>query len=372
MSYLLSVMHRKKIRRWHKLLSVSAVISFIVGSSLVSGANAQMNPPSTDGVYGPAYSTQDVITMYLDIDQNVHDFKSDDLTFRGTATGCVISTIPDVFAFSFGFQISGCSDGTVSYDLRKNAFFNADGVWGPTNQVNGYLTTIDRQLFSISINPNAVEESSEILTWEVLTNHQVKTIDQSKVILDGLGCVFSSSEIKTPTGFLVHVSNCQHGTTTTISLAPSAVTDYFGQSAPANGRTSFPYVVQQGVTALAPAPTPSPTATPTPTPTPTATLSDPTASLVTVNPPTDPPAPPTAQEQITPTEPVGPEPVHQPEPVLQPEPALQVELPILAPKIVRKVKPQQTPAAPVIEVLPQEESLPQAQPVPVEIVPFGR
>ncbi len=118
MSYLLSVMHRKKTRRWHKLLSVSGIIVAVFGMFYVPSANAQLGGPVPTGLYGTTFSKDDNQIWYLDLPSNVVGFENTDLYVTGTATGCKIDSIPNMVGFSFGFWVRGCSDGNYRLNLK--------------------------------------------------------------------------------------------------------------------------------------------------------------------------------------------------------------------------------------------------------------
>ena len=98
-------MHRKKTRRWHKLLSVSGIIVAVFGMFYVPAANAQLGGPAPDGLYGPTFSKDDNQIWYLDLPNNAVGFENTDLYVTGTATGCKIDSIPNMVVSAL---VSGC------------------------------------------------------------------------------------------------------------------------------------------------------------------------------------------------------------------------------------------------------------------------
>ena len=310
-------MHRKHIRRWHKLLSVSGIIVAVFGALLAPTANAQVGGPTPDGIYGPAFSNQATQTVYLDFPTNVVGLENKDLYFTGTATGCLLNQIPNVTAFSFAVQVSGCSDGKYRLNLKAESISYTNGKTGPTTDFVGAETWLNRSPLSVSfVNPPTAVSTSDI-EWLVEINHPINPSELYSFELLGSGCTLVSNTTVVNT-VLVKVTGCRSGSTAALVIWEDAFTNPSGGTGPTtkvfSPNVSVTYEVAPVATAT---PTPTPTATATPTPTPTATptsqpapSSAPTAeSTVAIVAPPPPPA-----EPPTPPQP----PVIEQQPVAQP------------------------------------------------------
>jgi hypothetical protein len=370
-------MHRKNTRRWHKLLSVSSILFFFSAALFIPTATAAPTPPDVTGLYSSDYSKAVTPTFYIDFNLNVNDLKSEDFYVTGTSTGCLIGSIPSVYAFSFGFQVSNCSDGTVVLNLKANSVYTSEGAWGPAQDYVGTPMQLDRTPLELTFDALPPKITAPEMQWKVFSTHVARTVDYSKVEL--VGCSLDWIQEDTD-GVTLMTSNCQQGSTAQLKLLPGFITDRFQNTAPAEILvTATIPILLDGVPVVTPTPSPtssptaaptaSPTATPEPTPSPTATVTDPTASVVAVIPPTDPPAPPTVQEPITQPEPVGPE------PVLQPEPEFVLQSPTLDTPITNtanRIKPVKVQTQPLMAIPaePAIEAKPAEQP-PLEIVPVA-
>jgi hypothetical protein len=366
-------MHRKKTRRWHKLLSVSGIIVAVFGMFYVPAANAELGGPVPDGLYGPVYSKDDSQVWYLDLPNNVTGFENTDMYVTGTATGCVIDSITNGFGFSFGFWVRGCSDGNYRLNLKAESITYQNGMTGPTVDYVGSETTVDRSPLTIEFvnTPIAVEQPR--LEFQIQTNHPMVYLPYYDFSISGAGCNVVTT-YRTDSGLAVVIEGCLPGAKATLTLNPNSIQDKYGSNGPLNALTSSSVDVIYAVATETPPPSPSPTptssatptasptatATPTPNPTnsptasPTATPSsrprhtDAPASVAVANPPTDPPAPPTAPE----SPPILEVPTEQAVSVPAPKPVVHSKTAAL-PKRVVETPPidfEVEPPTPVIEV----------------------
>jgi hypothetical protein len=314
-------MHRKKIRRWHKLLSASGIIVAVFGMLYVPAANAQLGGPIPDGIYGPSFSKDDAQILYLDFPNNIVGLQTSDLYITGSATGCVIDQIPAIVGFSFGVWVRGCSDGYYNVNLKAESVAYQNGKTGPTVDYVGAQTIVDRTPLQLGFQNVPMQVTSTSLEWQITSNHLMVYLPSYDFSLTGGGCNLISTTPMTY-GLSVMVDGCQPGVNASLTLNPNSIQDRFGNQGPAVAITSSPVKINIAVPTPTPTPTsspaptstPSPTATPTPsvspsmtpiasptaipTPTPSvsASPSDPPVSVAVAAPPIDPPAPPTAPE----------------------------------------------------------------------------
>ncbi len=346
-------------------------------------AYAAPTPPDITGLYSSDYSKELTPVFYIDFNLNVNDLKSEDFYVTGTSTGCIIGSIPSVYAFSFGFQVSNCSDGTVVLNLKANSVYSSEGAWGPLEDYAGTPMQLNRTPLVLTLGDYPVKITTAEMQWKVFGSHSVRSIDYSKVELTGCTIDYISQDVD---GATVMASACQHGASAELKLLPGFYRDYFQNLAPAEVMTASaipivldnPPVIEPSPTPTAtptpePTPTASPTATAQPTPSPTAPVSESSASVVTTNPPTEPPAPPTeppasptVQEAVTEVAPSDPEPLSQPEPALE----LDEDQPVVRPLVRFEPVTTQAEPLPVSPIEPLVEVMPHVK-TPIEVIPLN-
>lgn len=410
-------MHRKKIRRWHKLLSASGIIVALFGAIVAPSAYAQVGGPRPMGIYGPSFSKENVQVQYIDFSNDIMGLEPSDLFITGTVTGCVIEDFPTMSGFSFGILITGCSDGILALGLKAESVAYFDGKTGPTSNYVGMETLIDRTPLVMNFLNLPAEFNSSSIEMQVIMNHPIYPGGPYQVSVSGDGCsLVSVSEI--PDGLSILIDGCANGANVGATLAAMAVRDVFGNlgpatqllsplvpvilpmpvdtatpaptvnpdpvpSASATPEPTPPPVIDQAITSTVdrvPAATPEPSAsasptsspTPTPTPSPSASASvspiqsDSPPSVAVTMPPTDPPAPPVVVQQ----EPIAPE-VSDAEPVFaESEPS--VSLPPIAisrSKIVQVRKEIAEPVA-IAEPITEQPAIvdPPALPIAVPAI----
>ena len=313
-------MHRKKIRRWHKLLSVSGIIVAVFGMAFMPSATAQVGGPVPDGIYGPVYSKDSQQMVYLDFPKNISGLSTSDLYITGTSTGCVIGTIPNLIGFSFGVWVSGCSDGTYRVNLKAESVQYVNGPSGPTFDYIGSDINVDRSALQINFQNTPLQVTSSNLDFEIALNHPMVYSGMYDLTVNGLGCNILSYSPST-FGLIVHVESCQSGAHASLTINVNGLQDRFGNNGPTTAITS------PAVAINLPLPTPtasasaSPTPTATPTPTPTATPTASASSSPTATPTASPTATPTATPTALAAAPEPPQPPAAP-PVEPVEPAV--------------------------------------------------
>jgi hypothetical protein len=161
-------MHRKQIRRWHKLLSASASVIAILGGVVMAPASAN-NAPSVDMFWADVSQTsQSTATFYLMTNSAIKNFESSDLMTIGSATGCRIEDSFSPASFHV-ITVTGCSDGTVAVQLGANSISDLSDNWGPAQGAVSDFTVIDRAapVFTFEPAPTTVVDGSFVLTASI-------------------------------------------------------------------------------------------------------------------------------------------------------------------------------------------------------------
>jgi hypothetical protein len=312
-------MHRKKIRRWHKLLSVSGIIVAIFGMLYVPMANALPSVPTVLGIYGNDFSSAQTQTEYVDFESDIVGLEVADFYFSGNATGCKVLSVPAVKAFSFSLQVGGCSEGSYFMHLKANSVAFENGVTGPTADFKGDPTLINRSPLSGTFENVPAQFDSTRMQWLFTTNQRIAPNPPYDFTVTGAGCFVAETGLVT-TGMTIVVDGCKAGETVSLTINANALKSVYGNLGPVTAVTSpaVPIVTPQAATptpTASPTPTSSPTASPTPSvspsvaptdppiPTPTGSPSastapsDAPASVAVTIPPKDPPTPPVVVQQ---------------------------------------------------------------------------
>jgi hypothetical protein len=363
-------MHRKQIRRWHKLLSASASVIAILGGVVMAPASAN-NAPSVDMFWADVSRTnQSTATFYLMTNSAIKNFESSDLMTIGSATGCKIDGSFSPASFHV-ITVTGCSDGTVAVQLGANSISDLHGNWGPATGAVSDFTIIDRSapVFTFDPAPTTVADGSFVLTASI--DERADLIGTTmEPTLSGEGCYFAGITYATQS-ITFAITGCKPAAEVSVTILAKSFVDQIGNHGPGLDVVSPVVNVKAAVQALqSPAPTPtatpmptaSPSATPTPVPTPEATL----AVVPVVEPPSPPPA-----EQPAPT----PEPVFEAEQVVPFAPVASIRA-IEASLVSEPVAPRRPRSNSVVtltEPLPQPKTEiitePQPQSAPKAIAP---
>jgi hypothetical protein len=363
-------MHRKHIRRWHKLISASASVIAILGGVVMAPASAN-NAPSVDMFWADVSRTnQSTATFYLMTNSAIKNFESSDLMTIGSATGCIIEGSFSPASFHV-ITVTGCSDGTVAVQLGANSISDLYDNWGPAQGAVSDFTIIDRSapVFTFDPAPTTVADGSFVLTASI--DERADLIGTTmEPTLSGEGCYFAGITYATQS-ITFAITGCKPAAEVSVTILAKSFVDQIGNHGPGLDVVSPVVNVKAAVQALqSPAPTPtatpmptaSPSATPTPVPTPEATL----AVVPVVEPPSPPPA-----EQPAPT----PEPVFEAEQVVPFAPVASIRA-IEASLVSEPVAPRRPRSNSVVtltEPLPQPKTEiitePQPQSAPKAIAP---
>jgi hypothetical protein len=354
-------MHRKQIRRWHKLLSASASVIAILGGVVMAPASAN-NAPSVDMFWADVSRTnQSTATFYLMTNSAIKNFESSDLMTIGSATGCKIEGPFSPASFHV-ITVTGCSDGTVAVQLGANSISDLRDNWGPAMGAFSDFTVVDRTapVFTFEPAPATVADGSFVSTASI--DERADLIGTTmEPILSGEGCYFAGITYATQS-ITFAITGCKPAAEVSVTILAKSFVDQTGNYGPALDLASPVVNVKAAVQAL-PSPAPTPTATPMPTASPSATPSPiptPEATLAVV-PVVEPPSPPPA-EQPAPT----PEPVFEAEQVVPFAPVASIRA-IEASFVIEPVAPRQPRSNAVVtltEPLPQPKTEVKIEPVP--------
>ena len=348
-------MHRKQIRRWHKLLSASAaLVAFLAGVVMAPASAVSAISVNMFGAY-VSHTNQPVASFYLMTNVTVSDIEASDFSLLGSATGC---TIEDYFSQSsfHVINVSNCSEGTLALQLGANSVSDGNSNWGPELGVVSEFMVIDRIAPTIAFGPASSSISGDSINFVAEWNEQVSLVDTLRApAVSGAGCNITSAS-QSGSSFSFAITACQPGADVQVTVFANSYSDAAGNLGPAQD------VVSQAVVVAAPAlpALPLPTASPLPTAEP---ITEPTLAAA---PPIEPPAapaPPVAEPEPMPAPPVAePEsvptpPVAEPDPV--PTPTIELE-PIVGFVTVK------LPAAEAVRPSPQAEVM---APSPLEPAP---
>ena len=298
-------MHRKHIRRWHKLLAASASLIAILAGIFMAPASAN-SAPSVDMFWADVSRTnQSTATFYLMTSGTIKNLEASDFYVFGSATGC---TVDDGFSqASFHVMtVRGCSDGTVALQLGANSVSDLSLNWGPSQGVASDFTTIDRTLPVFSFDPTLTSATDPSFNLTASVSEQVELVDAlMSPTVSGNGCSLSGVSIAAEK-YTFAISGCMAGAESQVTIYANSYKDATGNLGPAQNVVSQVVKVQAAVISLpiaSPSPTPTPTtfasplplASPTPTvsPTPEVTVAAPAVTLPPIEPPPvpEPPAP---------------------------------------------------------------------------------
>jgi hypothetical protein len=299
-------MHRKQIRRWHKLLSASASVIAILAGFVIPPASAN-NAPSVDMFWADVSRTnQSTATFYLMTNSAIKNFESSDLMTIGSATGCIIESSFSPASFHV-ITVTGCSDGTVAVQLGANSISDLSDNWGPAQGAVSDVTIIDRAapVFTFDPAPTTVADGSFVLTASI--DERADLIGTTmQPALSGEGCYFAGITHATQL-ITFAIAGCKPAAEVSVTILAKSFVDQIGNYGPGLDLVSPVVKVQAAVQALpSPAPTSSatPTATPTASPTATPTATPTPEATLAVVPPEEPPTTPPAEQPATKPEPV--------------------------------------------------------------------
>ena len=298
-------MHRKQIRRWHKLLSASASVIAILGGVFMAPASAN-SAPSVDMFWADVSRTnQSALTFYLMTSTTIKNLEASDFYVFGSATGCTVDENFSQSSFHV-VTIRGCSDGTVAVQLGANSVSDLSMNWGPSQGFASDFTTIDRTApeFAFAASPTSVADGSFNLTASI--SEQAQLVDALMApTLSGNGCSLSGISIAAEK-YTFAVTGCSAGADAQITIYANSYRDATGNLGPAQNVVSQIVKVQSAALPLpialpiaSPSPSSTSSASPLATPTPTASPTpEVTASAPIVVPPIDPPQPPAPEPPV--------------------------------------------------------------------------
>ena len=299
-------MHRKHIRRWHKLFAASASLIAILAGVLMAPARANSAPAVNMFWADVSRTNQSTLTFYLMTNVTIKNLEASDFYVFGSATGCVVDDNFSQSSFHV-VTVRGCSDGNVAVQLGANSVSDLSIAWGPAEGVASDFTTVDRTSPDFSFDPTLTVSTDSSFNIRAAASEQVELVDALlSPTVSGNSCSLSGVSIDI-NKYVFAISQCAIGAEAQVRIYANSYKDATGNLGPAQNIVSQVVKVQ-----ATPAPAPLPTSTSTPAPSPSVTASPaptasptPEATLVAVaQPPLEPPADPAP---AVPTEVVTPE-----------------------------------------------------------------
>ena len=293
-------MHRKYIRRWHKLLAASASLIAILAGIFMAPASAN-SAPSVDMFWADVSRTnQSALTFYLMTNAAIKNLEASDFNVFGSATGCIVDDGFSQASFHV-VTVRGCSDGTVALQLGANSVSDLSLNWGPSQGVASDFTTIDRTLPVFSFDPTLTSATDPSFNLTASVSEQVELVDSLiSPTVSGTGCSLSGVSIAAEK-YTFAISGCMAGAESQVTIYANSFKDATGNLGPAQNVVSQVVKVQA---AVLPLPTASPSASPSPSPTPEATLVAVAQPPIEPPPAPEPPAPNPEAEAVVPMAPI--------------------------------------------------------------------
>ncbi len=297
-------MHRKHNRRWHKLLSASALLITTLAGVFMAPASANSAPSVTMFWADVSRTSQPTATFYLMTSVTVSNLEASDFSILGSASGCAIDS-SFMQSSMHVITVTGCSDGSVAVQLGANSVSDSSGNWGPAMGAVSDFTVIDRAapVFSFLPAPTTVADGSFVLTASI--DERADSVGGTLTpTLSGDGCTFAGITFATQS-INFAITGCKPAAEVSVTILANSFVDQIGNYGPAQDLVS-PVVRVAAAGQALPLPIATPTASPTATATPTATPSPiptPEATLAVV-PPVEPPSPPAAEQPSPKPEPV--------------------------------------------------------------------
>lgn len=262
-------MHRKQIRRWHKLLAASASLIAILAGVFMAPASANSAPAVSMFWADVSRTSQPTLTFYLMTNVTIKNLEASDFYVFGTATGC---TVDDSFSQSSFHVVTvrGCSDGTVAVQLGANSVSDLSLNWGPAEGFATDFTTLDRIAPSFTFDQKLTSSTDPSFNLTAMASEQVELVDAlMSPTVSGTGCSLSGVSISAE-NYTFAITGCMFGAESQVTIYANSFKDAIGNLGPAQNVVSQVVKVQAAVVA---APTASPSTSPSPVPSPSSIAS---------------------------------------------------------------------------------------------------
>jgi hypothetical protein len=304
-------MHRKHIRRWHKLLAASASLIAILAGFLMAPASANSAPAVSMFWADVSRTNQPTLTFYLMTNVTIKNLEASDFYVFGTATGC---TVDDNFSQSSFHVVTvrGCSDGTVAVQLGANSVSDLSLNWGPPEGFATDFTTLDRTAPSFTFDQKLTSSTDPSFNLTAMASEQVELVDSlMSPTVSGTGCSLSGVSIAAEK-YTFAITGCMFGAESQVTIYANSYKDAIGNMGPAQNVVSHVVKVQA---ATLPVPTVSPSTSPSPVPSPSSSASPLASPTPTAIPSPSPTAAASAMPTLSPSASASASPVASPTPV---------------------------------------------------------
>lgn len=177
----------------------------------------------------------------LTLNQSIQGLEATDLTFAGTASGCLVSSISGANA-SYTVAVSNCSDGTVLLSLAADSVFGA--TTGPAQVATSSTLTIDRKKPVFTITPPATPSNLTVLPFAVSVDEPVTGLTTASFSVTGTSCTVGSLS-GSGQAFTVNVTGCASTTTATLTVKAGVGADVAGNAGPASALLATPVAIDR-------------------------------------------------------------------------------------------------------------------------------
>lgn len=294
-------MHRKQIRRWHKLFAASASLIAILAGVFMAPASANGAPAVNMFWADVSRTNQSVLTFYLMTNVTIKNLEASDFYVFGTATGCTVDESFSQSSFHV-VTVRGCSDGTVAVQLGANSVSDLSLNWGPAEGFASDFTNIDRTSPVFSFDQTLTSSTDPSFNLMAVASEQVQIVDAlMSPTVSGNGCSLSGVSIAAEK-YTFAITGCMFGADSQVTIYANSYKDATGNLGPTQNVVSPVVKVQAAVLPLptaspstSPSPAPTPTSSPTPAATPTASPTPDATPVAIAQPPIEPPPAPEPQ-----------------------------------------------------------------------------
>ena len=224
----------------------------IAHSSGVRTGNGQVlityNFAPTVSSFAPSLSLSNATTATFNLvfSQNVFGLDATDLSFSGTASGCIFNSVTGSNA-TYVIVVSGCSDGTVMLNLATDAVYGA--TYGPIAPVTSSSITLDRVKPNITVAAPISPNNSTSLQFAVTSDEPITGLAASSFTIAGTSCVVGTVAGSSK-NFTINVDSCSSTASAVLTLKANIISDAAGNTGPASAVVANTVTVDRVVPAV--------------------------------------------------------------------------------------------------------------------------
>lgn len=180
---------------------------------------------------------------HLEFDEDVTGLEADDISFEGTATGCVAG-ISDGPASTYTVAISCATDGTVIPILAADSVVSvADASTAPASSQRLTHLTFDTSAPAVSASPSVASVSGGQVTYELELGEPVFGLAATDFSTSGSATGCTVTRIMGSGAYYKVVVSCSSNGTLTLTLSAGSVVDLAGNSGPSTGAMAAAFTI---------------------------------------------------------------------------------------------------------------------------------